>query len=330
MSNMETQFKQLLDMIKGAKTAAFVGHVRPDGDSIGCSVAMRLALLEKGYTVADMFIDGEVPQTFSYIAEAVHYNKPTLPEGEKYDILFVLDCSEINRIGACIGLVERAKKIVVIDHHLSTDIRADLVISDSTFASTGEIVFDFFVSGGIKLNKEIAEALYTAIASDTGCFLFSCTTSHSHHVAAELMKYGINLELINYRNFRVINPENFGGLIYVLKTTKFIYNGKISILYFSHRAVKKFKIDDNMRHRLQKYASDVLGVRVNIVLTESEKGVFHISLRSHGSINVAQIAESLGGGGHRNASGLTMEGKVRDAIKTVSGKVIEYLNDFEK
>jgi phosphoesterase RecJ-like protein len=328
--NKEAEYKQLLQLIKNSKTAAIVGHVRPDGDSIGSSVAMRRALLGLGFTAVDLFVDCVVPEIFSYMADVSRFNKPSIKKNEKYDLLLIVDCSDISRIGKCADLLKRAKQVAVIDHHLDTSIDADVVIADKSYASTGEIVFDFFEKNKIKMNKEIATALYTAVSSDTGCFLYANTTSQTHYIAAELLKYEIDLELINYLNFRVIDPKNFGGLVYVLKNCRFLYHDKISVLSFPYRVVSKFDIDEQMRHRLQRFASDVKGVRINVLLREGEKrGEFFISLRSHGSVNVATIAASLGGGGHRNAAGVTLTGKESAVTKKVTDAVIEYLRTYE-
>jgi phosphoesterase RecJ-like protein len=328
MGNIE-KFEQLYCAIKAAKTAAIVGHVRPDGDSVGCSVAMRLALVGLGYRHVDMFVDGEIPETFDYMSESRNFNKPTLPTDNKYDLLFILDSSDISRLGKCSDLTTRAQKIIVIDHHLGTSFDADLIISDSKRASAGEILFDFFESHKIKITRDIATALYTSISSDTGCFLFPCTSSYSHSVATKLLGYGIDLESIHYRNFRVVDPRNFGGLVYVLKKCKFFHNGKISLVCFPAKIVKKYKVDDQMRHRFQKFASDVIGVRISAFITGVDRRTFNVSLRSHGDANVAQIASGLGGGGHKNASGFTAKGRLRDVARKTVKAIQVYLADFE-
>ena len=317
------KFEKVNELIRGAKTAALIGHIRPDGDCIGCCVAMRLALLNAGYTAADIYIDGSISSTFSYMQECK--NIITKPLGEafdkKYDLMIVLDCADENRLGVYTQLRKHCDKVICIDHHQNTAIEADVTITDSKRSSTGEMLYECFTEYKVEITKDIATALYTSVASDTGCFLFSNTTSYAHRVAADLMERGINFEEINYYNFRVYEASNIETLIYVLRNIKMHANKQIAVIYLSYGAIKRMKIDNDFRHKFQKYAEDISGVRASVCLSERERGIFHVSLRSHGDTNVAQVAEHFGGGGHRNAAGMTIKGNIKQVTKEIVDKL---------
>ena len=325
MIKLETEIEQIKNLINGAKTIAVVGHHNPDGDCIGCCVAMAEWLEGKGKDVA-IFADGDLSEKFFYMEKARTFNIHA--DKEHFDLLIVLDLSDVDRLGAWRGLVDKADKIIVIDHHVKPNFKpADVLVDMPQFASTGEIIYQLFELLKVKITLEIATALYTSIACDTGCFLFSNTTAYTHHVAEALMqKQKIDIETINFKNFRAYNRANIPLIDYVLKNMKFEFDGRLSITVLPYKVVKKWGLNYESRHGLFKYATDANGVICSIFITELEKGEFNISLRSLGKIDVAKIAQKINGGGHRNASGATFKGSQKQLIKillTEFAKVID-------
>ncbi|MCL2846928.1 MAG: bifunctional oligoribonuclease/PAP phosphatase NrnA [Firmicutes bacterium] len=319
---MNNSFAKMHQTLSEAQSVAITMHVRPDGDSLGSSAALRMMLLSMGKRV-DVFFDGEVPNNLLYI-EGVETFIPAgtdFDDSTIYDVLIVLDTNEAARIGAWQTLLDRAKRVIVFDHHLNPTLDAYLLITNPLRASVGEMMFEYMTDQKVEITTPMAEALYTAVSSDTGCFLFPNTTSYTHHVASELMKTNINVATINYSNFREYDPKQISALMEVLRQIKFLAAGKIAVTYLNYKMVKKYKFDHETRHRFQRYATDAQGVRVSIFLTEMERDVFNISLRSHGNVNVAEIAATFGGGGHKNAAGVTMEGRYKNVIKKLVERV---------
>jgi len=219
---MEKRFKKLDALIKKSKTAVIVGHIRPDGDCVGSCIAVQLALQSLGYTQTHIYIDGDVPKIFSYMpqTESIKTEFDLDENAKKYDVMVTLDCADEGRLGVFSKLRYYAKKVICIDHHLKTTIEADVMISEPDKASVGVILYQYFISSNIKITKDIATALYTSIASDTGCFLFSSTNPLALRIAADLMEYGIDTETINYNNFRVYEKNSIPVLIHVLQNIK--------------------------------------------------------------------------------------------------------------
>ena len=321
-------FDKALKLIKQSKTIAVVGHVRPDGDTVGSALTLKMGFEAMGKAV-DVFIDetdGEIPKYFSYISG---FNAINPKPAERYDLLIIIDSSDEKRIGKYTKLRDKTAAVLVIDHHLDNQVKADLAVINTDAASCGEILYDFFTENNIEITKEIATALFTSISSDTGCFLFPNTTAHTHFVASELLKKDIDRETILYYNFRVYDPKSINGLLRVLKEIKFVNGGRIAITYLDYRLVKKLNFDNDERHKLQKYAIDANGVRASIFITENEPGSFHISLRSHGEVNVANVAKIFGGGGHKNASGAIIQGKYKEIIKNIISEVEKAIEGAE-
>ena len=342
---MATDFGNMFEMLQEAETVAVTMHIRPDGDSIGTALALKEALKAMGKRVWVFSEDIDIAYQnnfatisgFSKIAhsnsiEVVHtddcedtnckghirftHNTPftevTLP---CIDLLVVVDAGEVHRLGENARLIGYSKKVLIFDHHLNANMECDTLVQNIERASCGEMMYEFFAEHNIEISKNMAEALYTAVSSDTGCFLFPNTTWYTHHVASELMKLNIDVAGINYRNFRAYEPKSLEGFMRVLSEIKFLSGGRITLTYLSHSLIQKYQFDHEERHRFQKFATDAKGVMVSIFVQEKEKGEFNISLRSVGDTNVAEIAQNFGGGGHKNAAGLQMKGRYKDIVK---------------
>ena len=326
MPNNVTDFKNMQQLLNEAQTIAIAMHVRPDGDCIGTAAALRLSLIEQGKDVS-VFIDSGPPSYLDYVDGIQTFIVQESDEtvDQSFDLLVIVDTCDKQRIGGSKHLLTSAKKTLMFDHHLNPTMPVDTLVSNPNRSSTGEMMFEYFVKHGVRITGAMAAALYTAISSDTGCFLFPNTTAYSHHAASELLKIGIDLAHINYQNFRVYDPKKLYGLQRVLDNITFINDGRIAVTYLSYYLVQKFKFTNEDRHLFQKFATDASGVQVSLCFTEQEKGTFNVSLRSHGNVNVAQIAGTFGGGGHKNAAGVTMEGRYKYVMRQLVAEVEKHL-----
>lgn len=316
------QAEKIQQLIKEAKTIAVVGHRNPDGDCIGCCIAIAEWLESKGKLVS-LFTDGEISQKFYYLPKAREFN--LIKEEEHYDLLIVIDLSDPSRLGAWQHLPNKADKIIVIDHHINPIMKCDVLVSLPDYASTGEIIFNLFEILKVKITKEIASALYTSIACDTGCFLFANTSTYTHYVAEQLMKQKIDIETINFRNFRAYDRQTIPVITYVLKTMQFKFDGRLAISILPYKLVNKWQLNYDSRHGLFKYTTDGNGVVCSIFITELNKGEFNVSLRSLGDIDVSKIASTINGGGHKNASGATYCGSQKQLLKILLGEFAKVL-----
>lgn len=331
---LATDFGDLYKILSGAKRVALTMHIRPDGDSIGTACALKIALLGMGVETVDIWSSGSVHEKFNYIKFAtdiidseIVFSEGTEQLKPKYDLLVVLDAGETHRIGASANLVRYSGKVIIFDHHIKPTMPCDLLVNNTYRASTGEMLFEFLTANKIEITKEMAEALYTAAASDTGCFLFANTTEYTFHVAGTLLATGIDAARINYINFREYDPAVIPGFVKLLKRLRFLSNGRVSVTSLTKGMVKKYNFTSEERHSIQKYASDAKGVRASIFATGQPDGSHNISLRSHGDVDVAAVARVFGGGGHRNASGMRWTGKFKDVVEQL---VKEFEKEFDR
>jgi len=314
----QTDFKNAYSLIEAAKTIAIASHIRPDGDAIGSTLALHYWLGFFGKT-SHMYIDGDISQNFSYMegTSKIRDDEWSADEIPSYDLLIIVDANSADRLGRFKKLVETSKKILVFDHHLDPNIDADTIVMNTSRASTGEVLFEFFKAFNIPINKSMAAALYTAISTDTGCFVFPSTTAYTHKVAAELLSIGIDFATINYYNFRMFDRSKLDAFVTALDSIEFLDEGKISLVHINHKMMSRYNFDHDEKHRIQRYAIDASGVVINLFFTEIDPDVFSVSLRSHGEVNVAELAKKFGGGGHKNAAGFTKEGKYKVLLKSV-------------
>jgi phosphoesterase RecJ-like protein len=317
---MKTNFGNMYKLLKDAKTVAIVGHVRPDGDCIGSCVALRLALLKMKKT-ADIFLDDEIPETFSYIRNFAHINDAefiTKNAWKDYGLLVIVDTPTEQRTGRCAELFKHSKKVLVVDHHEKTTITADVVVTSAERGSVGAILYEFFTENKIEITKNMATALYTAIVTDTGCFAYA-TTEFTHKAAAALIEIGVDIEMINYNNFGCIKHTTLLGLGYALQNLKFFLDGQVALVAIPYAIFKKYELAGEMDY-FKKYAADAKGVKMGIISDEKKKGEFYISLRSHGGVNVAAVAETFGGGGHKRAAAFVARGNFKKILAELLAK----------
>jgi phosphoesterase RecJ-like protein len=308
-------FVKANELIRHAKTIAIVGHVRPDGDAIGSALALSY------YKKADVFFDGGLSNQFDYL-DGFKDIKTRLAEMKpSYDLLIIVDLNQLERLGLFQALIKRADKILCFDHHIGFNLNCEVAVADDSYASCGEIIFEVFKSQKIKITKQIANALYTAISTDTGRFLYPSTTPKTHLIAAALVEHGANTELINYRNFRVFDMKLIVGLKQIIRNLKFYKRGQISISLLK----KGNRYDEAERTKFKSYVSDIRGVRVGVIITQEFGNTFQVSLRSHGDLDVEIPARALGGGGHKNAAGFTISGKYRKVVKRIIAEVEKLL-----
>lgn len=306
------------------KNTLILFHVRPDGDAVGSSFALKL-LLEAAGSRCFCMCANEVPQRLQFISENIQ--KSALPEAlpEDFEIQRVLtvDTAAPSQLGE---LYDRfAEKIdIAIDHHSKNEPYADNLVMENA-AAAGEVIFDIsreFLKRGIieKLPEKLDFCLYAAISSDTGCFKYSNVTPKTHIRSAELMNGGVDTARINQllfdsKSMEVLAVEKAG-----LDTLKLYHNRKIAVVFFTYEMKEKLGVLDEHLETLIDVARSVEGVEVAIAIRQpTEEKAFRVSTRSSGAVDVSAVCTHFGGGGHLRASACTIKA---DSIGHVADLVI--------
>lgn len=310
-------------VIKAIKDSSHIGitfHQSPDGDSIGSSLALLQGLRTLGKQ-AYIISKEEVPSTFSYLLFSGEVGLITEVKKET-DLLIVLDCGDVKRINAELDLDSRSYKVINIDHHVSNEKYGDLNYVNTKAAAVGEIIYDLLLNLKVKITREIGEAIYTSLLTDTSSFKHSNTTNKTHEVAGALIDCGINFNKIQRRIFenKEFNKVKFFGK--VIDTIHLILDGKVAFMEINDKMLQSCNLESVDSSEVIHFGTMISDVEVVALFKEGKDGV-KVSLRSKEFVDVNKIALSFNGGGHVRAAGLFYEG----ALEEIKHKLAEMLKD---
>jgi phosphoesterase RecJ-like protein len=304
---------QVVELIETKRRFAITSHVRPDGDSLGSSLGLYwlLRALEKD---VEVIMRDPVPHAYQKLPGTEDV-RVTPSVDRPYDAVFVIECSDITRP----GLVDLEKQFVVnIDHHSTTALFGTINWIDSTASAVGEMIYNLCKATGVRVTKEMAECVYTALITDTGSFHYSNTTERTFKVASELVRAGVKPAKISEAVFASYPWSKVQLLSEVLSTAKRDESGRVAWMRQSLEMMERTGATEEDGDGFVNYPLTVGEVEAVALLKECAPGVYRTSLRSKGDVNVARIAEKFGGGGHRNAAGCTLRGDWEEAEQTVA------------
>ena len=309
---------QVVELIETKKRFAITSHVRPDGDGLGSSLALYWLLIALGKE-AEVITCDLIPDSYSRLPGADKI-RITPSVDRQYDAVFVIECSDILRP----SLKDLEKQLVVnIDHHTTSELFGSINWIDPTASAVGEMIYNLCKAIGVRVTKEIAECIYTALLTDTGSFHYSNTTDRTFKVASELVKAGAQPAKLSEAVFNSYPWCKLELMAQVMATAKRDESGRVAWMRQSLYMLETTCAEEHDGDGFVNTLLTVGDVRAAAFLKEKEPGVYRTSLRSKGDINVARIAESLGGGGHRNAAGCTLRGSWEEAEE----KIIKLLKD---
>ena len=297
-------------------------HIMPDGDSIGSLLALGLSL-SNGRDDVILYSEDSVPDRYSFLGGSDKIVSQTLPD-IKYERVVILDCSDHLRVRPIWEKIKDAF-IINIDHHPTNQLFGRINYVDPSASATGEIVFSLLQEMGISLDIELASAIYVAIATDTGSFKFENTTAKTHRVIAQLLEKGISLREITPRIFDLRARSAVNILTKALASLQYSRNGKVAWMSLTEKEMNESGAKDEHLEGIVNYAHNIEGVDVGLLFREKEDGTVKIGFRSK-NIDVAKLAQTLGGGGHPRAAGCSIEGtSLGQAVENVLGIIDKYL-----
>jgi phosphoesterase RecJ-like protein len=309
---------QVVELIESKNRFAITSHIRPDGDSLGSSLGLcwLLQALQKD---AEVIMRDPVPHAYQQLPGANQVRVVPAVDGP-YDAVFVIECSEITRP----GLLELEKQFVVnIDHHSTTALFGTINWIDSTASAVGEMIYNLCKATGVRVTKQIAECVYTALITDTGSFHYSNTTERTFKVASELVRTGVKPAKTAEAVFASYPWSRIQLMGEVLSTARRDPSGRVACMRQSLDMQKRAAAADEDTDGFVNYPLTVEEVEAVALLKECAPETYRTSLRSKGDVNVARVAEIFGGGGHRNAAGCTLTGPWDETER----KIVELLRD---
>jgi len=325
MDGMKQNPEQVAEAIRNAQTIAVVSHVNPDGDTIGCATAMRLGLLALGKDVT-LFCDGKIPDTMHFLPGADMFRRPEENEAS-FDLMLSVDVSDVKRLGACEALKKASRMTAQIDHHPTNPLFMEINWVNGEAPAACLMILEELKILGVPLTKEIAECLYTGISTDTGNFAFAATNAECFRAMSELMGAGLPLADLNRILFRVKPKEQMKLLGKALESMTFAGNGKIAVMKLTRKDFEDCSALSEHADTVVNYGLDTVGTEMALLAREAGDGKIKFSLRAKEPQRIDDVAQAFGGGGHPQASGITMEGTLNQAVALVLAEMVKKVTE---
>jgi bifunctional oligoribonuclease and PAP phosphatase NrnA len=302
--------QQILDLLRAGEKFLVTSHARPDGDAVGSMLAMGMLLRQMGKR-ADLVTADRIPAVYRGLPGASEI-RPAMRVHGSYDAAILLECDGLER-ARLLGLEQYP--LINIDHHVSGRPFGSINWIDCEASSVGEMVYRLLKTAGGTLTRDMAVCLYTTLLTDTGGFCYGSTRAATFGLAYELTLAGadpIRIAQDIYFSVSAAKMLLLGAALSNLKR-----EGPLAWLWVTHQDMVRSCAAEEDCEGIVNYAVCIAGVDAAVFLRELPERRIRLSLRSKGDINVAAIAEGLGGGGHENAAGCTVEGPLTRAVDEI-------------
>lgn len=310
---------EFCDGLKKADNFLLASHVNPEGDAIGSVIAMESLLRRLGKRTT-IVCEDPFPERLSCLPHQERWNilKNIQAKGGRFDALVVADCPTLGRIGKVNELLSPKTVIFNIDHHISNDLFGNFNYVKPKAAACGEVIYEIIKKFKMPITKEEAVALYVSLSTDTGSFKYSNTSVGSHQIAAELIQTGIDIARINedlYATYSLNKLSLYSRLLGKVETTS---GGKVAWVSMSRRDLLDSKATYEDTEGFIDFLKYIREVKVAFFMSEMEKpNEVKVSFRSKEKYDVNQIATAFGGGGHKKASGCTINKNPAEAVQAI-------------
>ena len=292
----------IVRLINEANKIAILTHISEDADAVGTASALSEALSDLGKH-ADIYISEPLEDRLAFMNVCAHVYDGA---AEEYDLCICVDCADLKRLGDRIGIFNSAKHTVSIDHHMTNDGYAEANLVNGDASAAAEVLYGLLRHMNITITPKIAFYLYTAIASDSGCFKYSSVSPSTMRIAADLLEAGIDNAYICRMLFDTEKKEVMQLEGYLMQNIEEYAGGKICVVSLSAETANKFGVEEKNTGDIVNIPRRSEGCEIAVSVREA-KGKIKISLRSNGICDVAKTATCFGGGGHKRAAGITLE-----------------------
>jgi phosphoesterase RecJ-like protein len=321
---------QIVSQLKKSKRIFVASHESPDGDAVGSLLATYLVLAAMGSKQVVCYNPSPIPAVYRFLpAVDAITNDPAAVNG--CDTAVVLDCGNLNRIGAASKGVAALPTVINIDHHVTNTNFGTHHLIDTEACATAAIIYRLIREAELPLSKEVATCLYTGILTDTGSFRFSNTNREVFAICDDLTALGVDPYVVAQHVYGTYSLGRIKLLNLALDSIELSANGRMSIMTLTQQMLRSTRTQSEDADGLINYARSIEGIKVAALIQElahgdgqsasngqsadSRRRPYHVSLRSDGMVDVAEIAMSFGGGGHSSASGFSIEATLAE-LKT--------------
>lgn len=316
----EQDWHQAAAMIRRSRGIVLITHRNPDGDGIGAQLALYDALAAAEIPVS-MHNRDDVPRLYRFLAGAERIGSgERCPAVNGADLIISLDAGAIQRLGMDDAFFA-GRRLINLDHHASNTCFGDINLVDASACSTGALAYALIRHMGLPLSANAAMAVYVTLLTDTASFRLSTVTPAVHRLAAELIDAGADPAVAARNIYASHRPERVALLRLCLATLALRNGGRSAWLHVDESMYAETGSDVEDTEGLIDYGRGIAGVEVAVFVRPDEPGYWKASFRSKETVNVGALAASLGGGGHRYASGCTLQGSLDAVIRRLQTEV---------
>ena len=307
---------QAASLLRQAQDILILTHKSPDGDTLGCGFALLRGLQAMGKR-ARVECSDPITEKFAYL----------LPESPMEDFepsyVVAVDIADTSLLGSklsCWG----DQVDLCIDHHPSNNNYAKELLLEDDSAAACEVILEVLDELGITITQEIADCLYTGIATDTGCFKYSNTTVRTHQMAARLMECGCHFQKINERMFETVTRQRMAVEKDALETLEYHFDSRCAIMRLDRDMIERNGASEDDLEGLSSIPRQIEGVEAGVTMKQNkERTGYKISMRTTDKVNASEACMKLGGGGHFRAAGCMITGDFDSARE----KILEALKE---
>lgn len=300
--------RQAVKAIRKADSVIVASHVNPDGDTIGCMLALGLSLLALGKRVTMLSADGvparyrELPGTELVLTET----------SETADLAIAVDCGGARQLGRAQKAFFRAKSTIQIDHHDFGRAFGKITVIEHEASAVGEIVYDLIRALGVDITPSIATCLLISIVVDTGSFRFSNIRPKTFQVCGRLVRTGVQLKPLIESTYWCKTPSAMRLVGHCMVKALFSEDGRMAWSTVSQKDFRRFKAQQSDADSAADELRSVEGVKIAAVFRETPEKTYRVSFRSSDGINIGELARRFGGGGHHNSAGCAVDATVAE------------------
>lgn len=308
--------------LAGLNRFVIVSHLRPDGDALGCIIALGLSLRAMGKDVTLWNEDGMLDK-LRFLPGAELVSTPSA-HVQDFDALVALDTAAYPRLGTPLKSIGRTSLTINIDHHISNPGYGDLAHIDAEAPATGQILYELLAGSGMPLDRDIATNLFAAISTDTGSFQYPQTSARTYEIGAELVRLGVPVGEVSrelYESYPLRRLELLRALLNSLKLTA---ERRAASFALSLHTAATLGVTPEDNEGLIDHIRAIDTVLVAIFFEELPGGLVRVSMRSkEPTIDVSKICGRYGGGGHQLAAGA----RIRGELGEVEARVLAHVHE---
>lgn len=314
-SNLNTDLAdQFAEMVSSANGVLIGSHLNPDGDTLGSALALSQYLDSLGVR-NELLCHHAPPDNLRFLPGIERVRQ--VPEGGHFDLAILVDMDSPERLGSLEETFASKPRTIVIDHHVPHHSPGDLRIVDERVPATAVILYRLLRDLKAEITPDMAKCLLTGIVTDTGSFRFPNTTPESLDIAGHLVELGGDINQIAEEVFHRKPLSTLRLLGILLAKMQVDSHGKLAWAAL-HR--EDFEATEAKDEETEGFVNELLGIRtvkLAALFREPKEGKVRVSLRSMGAVDVAEIAREFGGGGHKNAAGISFDADIEDVVQSV-------------